>query len=271
MVQKLVIFPDDRVNIACTDVRTFNQTLWDVIEDMKDTMVEHRLDALAAIQIAYPYNIVLMKEKDGSYSEYINPRIIGSYGQFDSEESTLYYPNITQTVPRAERIKVVYEDRNGTSQSIDIEDRTYAATFQRKVDYLFGGTFLDKVDKHHRERVLEALAKDGLVPQAEACPTFSNKDYFVSFTDKLLIFMAFTLISPIFGFSKETLDTFYTIDKFLLPLVFILMIGFFFYAQYEAKKYSSCTSCQIGNNIGVIVKRVGAATAFAIGTYFILG
>ena len=271
MVQKLVIYPDERVNIACTDVRSFNQTLWDVIEDIKDTMIEHDLDALAAIQIAYPYNIVLMKEQDGSYSEYINPRIIGSYGQFDSEESTVYYPGITQTIPRAERIKVVYEDREGKPQHIDIDDREYSATFQRKVDYLFGGTFLDKVSKAHRERVIAALADNGLVPQVDTCPTFTNKDYFVSFTDKLLIFMAFTLISPWLGFSEETLDTFYTIDKFLLPSIFALMIGFFFYAQYEAKKYSQCSSCQIGNNIGVIIKRTVAAIGLALGAYFILG
>jgi peptide deformylase len=271
MVQKLVIYPDERVNIACTDVRSFNQTLSDVIEDIRDTMIEHDLDALAAIQIAYPYNIILIKEKDGSYSEYINPRIIGSYGKFDSEESTVYYPGITQTIPRAERIKIVYEDRHGNPQHTDIDDPEYAATFQRKADYLFGGTFLDKVDKNHRERVLEALANDGLIPQVEVCPTFSRKDYFVSFTDKLLIVMGLTLLSPLFNLSKQTISTLYTLDKFLLPLIIVLMIGFFFYAQYEAKKYSQCSSCQIGNNIGVIIKRTVVGIALAIGAFFILG
>ncbi|HFS85470.1 MAG TPA: peptide deformylase [Epsilonproteobacteria bacterium] len=271
MVHTLVIYPDERVNIACTDVRLFNQTLWDILEDMKETMEENNLEALSAIQIAFPYNVVIIKEHDGSYSEYINPRIIGSYGKFESEETTLYYPGITQTIPRAERIKVVYEDREGNAQHIDIEDPTYAATFQRKVDYLFGGTFLDKISQDHKQRVIDALAKDGLVPPVETCPTFSNKDYFVSFTDKLLFFMGFTLISPVLGFSRETLQTFYTIDKFLLPIIFVLMIAFFFYAQYEAKKYSSCTSCQIGNNIGVIIKRASVALLFAAGAYLILG
>ncbi|MDM5272299.1 peptide deformylase [Sulfurovum sp. zt1-1] len=271
MVQKLVIYPDERVNIACTDVRSFNQTLWDVIEDIKDTMIKHNLDALAAIQIAYPYNIVLIKEADGSYSEYINPRIIGSYGKFDSIETTAYYPEITQIVPRAQRIKVIYEDRHGKPKSIDIDDEKYAATFQRKVDYLFGGTFLDKVSKAHRERVLEALKNNGLIPQVEICPTFSKKDYFVSFTDKLLFIMGLTLVSPFFNLSKETLNTLYTLDKFLLPIIFVLMIGFFFYAQYEAKKYSQCSSCQIGNNIGVIIKRFITGIVLAIGAYIILG
>jgi hypothetical protein len=115
------------------------------------------------------------------------------------------------------------------------------------------------------------LANDGLIPQVEVCPTFSRKDYFVSFTDKLLIVMGLTLLSPLFNLSKQTISTLYTLDKFLLPLIIVLMIGFFFYAQYEAKKYSQCSSCQIGNNIGVIIKRTVVGIALAIGAFFILG
>jgi len=48
------------------------------------------------------------------------------------------------------------------------------------------------------------------------------------------------------------------------------MIGFFFYAQYEAKQFKQCTSCQVGNNIGVVVKRVTIAILLATSSYFIL-
>jgi hypothetical protein len=104
----------------------------------------------------------------------------------------------------------------------------------------------------------------------DVCPTFSNKDYFVSFTDKLLVLMGGSLLTPLFGLKEETMQTIYTIDKFLFPTIIVLMISFFFYAQYEAKKYSQCSSCQIGNNIGVMVKRSVAAFAFAVGAYFLV-
>lgn len=269
MVQKLVIYPDERINHMSTDVRSFNQTLWDVIEDMQDTMTEHHLNALAAIQIAYPYNIVLMKQGT-EYKEYINPRIIKEGDKFDSTETTLYYPNATLTVPRFGTLTVVYEDRHGQQQYETITDRDYATTFQRKVDYTFGGTLLDKVSKEQRERILDTLATDGYVQEEEICPAFSKKDYFVSFTDKLLFIMGLTLLSPLFNFSKETLDNFYTLDKVILPVVILLMVGFFFYAQYEAKLYRQCSSCQVGNNIGVIVKRVSLAVLLAIGSYFLV-
>jgi len=269
MVQKLVIYPDNRINHASTDVRSFNQTLWDVIEDMTDTMKEHNLEAMAAIQIAYPYNIILIKQ-GGEYKEYINPRILTNEGKFDSTETTLYYPNTTLTIPRYDKIKVVYEDRDGKQQYEDMTDREYSATFQRKVDYTFGGTFLDKVSKEQQEQVLQSLAKDGYVQNEEICPTFSKKDYFVSFTDKLLFIMGVTLFAPLFDFSQETMDTLYSIDKFLFPSVIILMIGFFFYAQYEAKQYRQCSSCQVGNNVGVMVKRIVFGTLFAVGSYFLV-
>ena len=271
MVQPLVIYPDERVNISCTDVRKFNETLENVLEDMIDTMKEHNLEALSAIQIAYPYNIVIIKNGD-SYDEYINPRILTSSGKFNSTEKTLYYPDVEVTVPRHENIKLIYENRKGKAQHADIKDRKLSATIQRKIDYLFGGNFLDKVDKKTRDNILDALEKKNPIPTTidNVCPTFSKKDYFVSFTDKLLFFMGISLLTPLFNLSKEALASWYTYNKFAFPAIILLMIGFFFYAQYEAKKYRQCSSCQIGNNIGVIIKRVTVATVLAIGSYFIL-
>ena len=270
MVKELVIYPDDRVNIACTDVRKFDKELDELLQDMKDTMEANGLDALSAIQIAFPYNVIIIKDKEGNYQEYINPRIIGKEGEFQSTESTVYYPDIKQTVPRYKKIKLIYENRKGEAQHADIDDPELSATLQRKIDYLFGGTFLDKVSKDHRERVIDALKNNGLVPEVEVCPTFSRKDYFVSFTDKILILMGLSLTTPLFDFSKETMAKFYTFDRVAFPLVIILMIGFFFYAQYEAKKYKQCSSCQIGNNIGVMIKRGVAALAFAVAAYFLV-
>jgi len=271
MVQPLLVYPDDRINCTSTDVRLFNQTLWDIIEDMKDTIKEHNLEALSAIQIAYPYNIIIIKQDDDNYLELINPRMLTQSGKFDSIESSSYYPNVTVTIKRDENIKLVYEDRNGKVNYQDISDKKLASTIQRKIDYTFGGNLLDKVEKGRREEILDALAKNGIVPLQtdDVCPTFSNKDYFISFSDKILLIMGLSLLSPIFNFSKETMSSIYSFDKVAFPIVIFLLIGFFFYAQYEAKKYKQCSSCQIGNNIGVMVKRGVVAIVFAIGSYFI--
>ncbi len=271
MVKELVIYPDDRI-LSCTDVRDFkDESLPRLLQDMKDTMEANSLEALAAIQIAHPFNIVIIK-KDGEYLEFINPRILKKEGIIENKEKTAYYPDIELTVPRYEKISIIYEDREGNQHSMKIEDRWLSTTLQRKIDYLFGGTPLDKVNKDYREQVLEALAGKGLVPQSlDVCPTFSRKDYITSFTDKILFFMGLSLITPIFAkffhWTTTTISKIYTFDKIAFPSVIVLMIIYFIYAQYEAKKYKQCSSCQIGNQIGIIVKRVAVALAFAVGAW----
>lgn len=271
MIQPLLVYPDDRINCTSTDVRTFDKTLWDIIEDMKDTMRGHNLDALSAIQIAYPYNIIILKEGE-TYTELINPRMLTQSGRFDSIESTPYYPNIEVTVPRDEHVKLIYEDRNAKVQHRDISDKQLAATLQRKVDYTFGGNVLDKLDSKNRNKIFDTLKNNGHIAIAseELCPTFSKKDYFISFSNKLLFFMGLSLLSPLFNFSKETIASLYTYDKIAFPLILILMVVFFFYSQYEGKKYKQCTSCQIGNNLGIIAKKVLIGVGLMLASYFIL-
>lgn len=263
MIQELVIYPDERILTPCSDVRTFDDKLFGLLQDIKDTMVANDLDALSAIQIAFPYNIIVIKD-DKEFKEYINPRMIKADGKVEVLEKTSYYPDIEIPIPRYEIIKIAYEDRNGNVHYEEISSINKSATMQRKLDYLFGGTFLAKVPKNISDNVIKALANGGLVQTEEICPLFSKKDYFVSLTNKILFLMA--------AFLALTVAKYYDLKIWInigLTSVIVIMIAFFFYAQYEAKKYNKCTSCQIGNNIGVIIKRVGLGLIiFAISRFF---
>jgi uncharacterized membrane protein SirB2 len=109
------------------------------------------------------------------------------------------------------------------------------------------------------------------MPVDDVCPTFSKKDYFVSFTDKIILAMGLSLFTPLFSIAPETVEKIWLFDKVALLLIIGLMAGFFLYAQVEAKRFRQCSSCQIGNNIGVIIKRVTLATILAIAGYFMVG
>ncbi len=270
MVKELVIYPDDRI-MACGDVRGFDESVGKLFDDIIDTMKAHNLTALSAIQVAHPFNMFVIKRGD-KYLEFANPRILIKDKEFKAPEKSSYYPtDMSIVVPRYEKLKIVYEDRFGNTKYMDIDgDKEFAAIFQQMMDFSLGGTILDRVGKKEREAFLEALENDGVIPMAgEVCPTFSKKDYFVSFADKLLFLMGLSLMTPLFNLSKETLLSIYTFDKFVFPTVLLLMVGFFLYAFYESKKYRQCSSCQVGNNIGVVVKRSILAIALAIAAYFI--
>ncbi|WP_456451143.1 peptide deformylase [Hydrogenimonas sp.] len=266
--KELVTYPDERILIPSTDVRTFDETLFEVIEMMKEVCEENGAPGLAAIQTGYPYNVVVVKTEEG-WLELINPRILQSEGKETAKEKTLYYPDIEIEVPRAAKIRLIYEDRHGKPHSMEAEGEL-ARTIQRKIDYTFGGTFLSKVKKEVREAVEKALADKGLVPEIELCPTTSKRVYFLSVADKLLFFMFLTLFGKLFGASPETLATFYTFDKIAGFAVVALMIGYFIYGRWEARRYSSCTSCQIGNMLGSMAKRLAAALVIGTASYFLV-
>ncbi len=268
--KELVVYPDDRITIPSTDVRKFDETLFEVIEMMKDVIEENDAQGLAAIQTGYPYNIVVVKKEDGTFLELINPRILKSEGRVEAKEKTLYYPNIEITVPRAEKIRIIYEDRYGNQHNMEIDGDT-ARVIQRKIDYTFGGTFLAKVSKEVREAVEKALADNGLVPEVELCPTTSKRVYFLSVADKVLFFMFLTLFAKLFDLSEDTLASLYTFDKIGVVVVTVLMIGYFAFGRWEAKRYSSCTSCQIGNMLGSMGKRLLAAAAIGVASFFVFG
>jgi len=272
MVQPIKYYPDSSININAGPVRSFSESYNEMLTDMIDTMKEHNLTSLSAIQIGYEYQLMVIKE-DEQYCAYANPRIITQNKPFDSAETSIYFKDHPITVKRYEELSIIYDDKNGEMKTKKINNKEEAATFQRKLDYLFNGTLLDRLSPTQRDQAIKALAGKGAMPTSTAeefCPTFSKKEYFISVTDKILFFMFVSLLLPLFGISKETLSSWYTYDKFALPAVILIMIGFFFYAQYEAKQFKQCTSCQVGNNIGVMVKRIALALVLATASYFIL-
>ncbi len=265
-------YPDESININAGPIRGFGESYQQIVEDLIDTMKAYELDSLSAIEIGYPYQIMVLKEGD-QYKPYANPRIITQKDSFESTEQCHYFHDIPITVNRYKELSIIYEDENGQMHTKKIEDAQEAARFQRTLDFLFNTSMIDRLKPHQREQAVKALAGKGHMPDLSDtfCPTESKKEYFVSVADKLLFFMFISLLLPLFGISKETLSSWYTFDKFAFPAIVLIMIGFFLYAQYEAKQFKQCTSCQVGNNIGVMIKRMALGLVLATASYFILG
>ncbi len=269
MIRDIVTYPDKRINITAPDVRSFNDELAQVIQDIKETMDEHNVKGMAAIQIALPYAVVVIKQDDGSYLEIVNPRIIGKEGNVTSTESTLYFPNTTYTVNRYEKIRLIYQNRHGEQKSM-VAEGELSILLQRKIDYVYGGTIANRVSEKERKDMEKDLAQSGAVGSFESCPRVFMRDYFISFIQKALFLMFLTLFSPLFNFKEETMSSIYSFDKYAYFTVIALLIGYFFTALYESKKYHSCTSCQIGNIIGTTVKYLVAASLIYTAIYYLI-
>ncbi|MCH9814359.1 MAG: peptide deformylase [Epsilonproteobacteria bacterium] len=252
MVRDIVIYPDKRINVISPDMRTFDADLLSVIQDLKDTMKKHKTEAMAAIQIAIPMSLIVIEKENGSYLEIINPRIIGKRGSINSTEETLYFPDTIQTVKRYEKIKLIYQDKEGNQQSLDAVG-DFAILLQRKIDYVYGATLANRLPEKGRKNFEKNLSDNGIEGSFETCPTVFKRDYFISLIQKILFFIILANIGSFF-ISDETLNTFYTFSQYATLTIVILLIGYFFVAYYESKKYSACTSCQIGNIVGTTIK-----------------
>lgn len=252
MVRDIVTYPDKRINVISPDMRTFDDDLLSVIQDLKDTMAHHKTNAMAAIQIAIPMALIVIKQEDGSYLEIINPRIIGKRGMIHIEESTLYFPDITQSVKRFEKIKLIYQDKEGNQQSLDAEG-DFAVLLQRKIDYVYGATLANRMNEKERQAFEKRLAGEGMQGSFETCPTTFKRDYFTSLMQKVLFFTTLAVIGS-FMVSDEMKASLFTFTQYALSAVILLLVGYFFVAFYESRKYSSCTSCQVGNIIGTTAK-----------------
>jgi len=253
MVEKLVVYPDKRIEIPSPDVRKFDETLAQIIINLKDTIEHHNAEGLAAMQCAIPAAVVVVKKEDGSYLELINPRILKSEGKVDSVETTLYLPGVTETVPRYEKIKLVYQDAKGEQQSMDVGGKL-SLLLQRKIDYVYGGSFATKLGHTGKQSITKKMQASGVNGSLQACPTEPmKKDFVASFMAKLL---GIGVIMIIIGFftSPQTTATLYSINSYIMIALVLFIIIFYFVGLHDSKKFNACTSCQIGNLLGTMAK-----------------
>ncbi len=253
MVQQLLKYPDPRIRLISGNVRFFNDTLKQSIGDMIDTMKANDLDALSAIQIGLQQNIIVLKE-DENYTPYINARFIKQEGKETQTERSPYYEGISVDVERYTSLTVVYEDEEGTPHSRDAKGEV-ARIFQHQLDYSYGSTFVDRVDRDMKKRIDEhlefGLVKDAKGPD-DSCPTVFYRDYF---TAAIRWVIALTTLSILGGFflNEAQCAQLFTYEMAALALVLLLIVGYAIVAKWETQKYSSCTSCQTGNAFGTIV------------------
>ncbi|BAF69438.1 peptide deformylase [Nitratiruptor sp. SB155-2] len=240
---KILTYPDHTLLQISGLIRDFKDPkINEIVEEIKKTIEENNLQALAAIQIGEPLRIIVLKKKDGTYEVMINPTIYGKEGQyFASTESDESLPNIEVTVQRYPVIKVMYEDLQGNQKFYTAKDDE-AVLLQRKIDMVFGGYLFDKLSKKEQKKFFKEYGSYG-----DTCPTYFIKDRILTALRLFLVGHFILLILSTFAnFAKFVL----TYNTLLFFIEFIWLIVFALYAKYETTKYKNCTSCQGANVFG---------------------
>ena len=247
MIKEIITYPTTPSLEFGGNVRFFNEELFKLITDLKDTIEANNLQGLAAFQIGSPYNVIVVK-KDGEFLELINPRIIKHEGAIEAVETTAYFPGLSAKTKRYDKITVMYEDREGKQQFLNAEG-DLSVLLQRKIDYSFGSNFRLRLDNQERELFDAKLEFGTDAITNNGCPTTFKRDI-------ILKIFRFTFVIGIVGvitsffLPAEIVSTLSTVEEYGMLFMLVLLIVYFFYAQYEGKQYKNCSSCQIGNIIG---------------------
>ena len=260
MVKEIIKYPTPPSVEYATDVRVFSENIFQLIEDMKETIEANALEGLAAFQIGSYYNVVVVKNEDGSFLELLNPRLIRAEGKQTTREKTAYFGELSAEVTRYETISIVYQDRYGKDHSLRASGAR-SVLLQRKLDYTFGATFLQKLSKKEKKRFEAQLEQGANLAISELCPITFLRDKVLKVANLLLLGMLLLLFASFF---VET--GLFIYQSYIAVCVALLTIFYFFYGQYEGKKYSACTSCQIGNILGsaaIVLVKLGLITMFS--------
>jgi peptide deformylase len=126
---------------TCKEVTDFGEHLWQLLDDMHETLDFAGGVGLAANQVGILQNILIL-HNDGKRLEFINPKIIRSGGEVTDIEGCLSCPNEYGKVKRPQTVEVTAFNRQGNLFSLVLQDLD-ARIVCHETDHLVGKLFKD--------------------------------------------------------------------------------------------------------------------------------
>jgi peptide deformylase len=158
MIHTIVVYPDKRLKEKSKSVEVFDESLWSLLDDMYETMIEQAGIGLAAIQIVVPQQVLLINIPDDEgvqhkddLLEIINPVILEKADNQKYSEGCLSLPEYYEDVIRAEKIVISYNDRRGATQTLEAHGLLSVAV-QHEIDHLNGTLFFERLSIIKRKK-----------------------------------------------------------------------------------------------------------------------
>ncbi|TQR41552.1 peptide deformylase [Campylobacter sp. MIT 12-8780] len=159
MQRKIITYPSKRLYLNSEPIRSFNEDLHTLLDDMYETMIAGQGVGLAAIQVNVPVRVFLAnipdeneEQKKENLLEIINPEL-----EFINDEKILFtegclsIPGFYEEVERYKSVALHYQDRFGKKHSLEASD-FLAVVFQHEFDHLNGHLFIEKLSYSQRQK-----------------------------------------------------------------------------------------------------------------------
>ncbi|MCH5203443.1 MAG: peptide deformylase [Oscillospiraceae bacterium] len=151
-LREIFKFGDDILRKKCREVTAFDEKLWQLLDDMVETLQAADGVGLAAPQVGILRRAIVIDVRDGNGAlELINPVITEITGVQVGNEGCLSDPGEWCEVERPQTVKAKAFDRNG--KEIEVEGSgLLARAICHEVDHLDGILFIDRVKKDLAKR-----------------------------------------------------------------------------------------------------------------------
>lgn len=155
-------YGDPVLRDATQPVTEFDAELWQLINDMTDTMYAAPGVGLAANQVGVSKQLAIIDltvgEEPGNLHVFVNPQIVEAEGEITEEEGCLSIPDFVEIVSRPQRLKCIYLDQHGEEKEM-IAEGLMARAICHEVDHLRGTLFVDYLRGLKKERILKRIQK----------------------------------------------------------------------------------------------------------------
>lgn len=141
-IRKVVYIGEPILRKKSKPVKEFDESLWELLDDMKETMYENDGMGFAAPQVGILRRVIIV-DVNNAFIELINPEIISKKGEDIEEEGCLSVSNFRGRVKRPYEITVKAYDRFGYPFTIKCE-KWLARCICHEVDHLDGILFVDR-------------------------------------------------------------------------------------------------------------------------------
>ena len=140
-IRKIVTLGDEVLRKTSRPVVKFDEKLWQLLDDMKDTMDKAEGVGLAAVQVGVLRRAIVIDVGDG-LMELINPEIIEVSGEQEGQEGCLSLPGRFGIVKRPNYVKLRAQNRKGQWKLYEGTELK-ARAFCHEIDHLDGNLYID--------------------------------------------------------------------------------------------------------------------------------
>tara|TARA_B100001094_G_C17803090_1_gene610061 strand:- start:79 stop:621 length:543 start_codon:yes stop_codon:yes gene_type:complete len=173
MKREIVKFGADILRTSCGFIDTFDKSLYEIVDDLFDSMRAAEGVGLAAPQIGLSKRICVIdvsnQQPEYSPMVLINPHVVDAEGEQIGEEGCLSFPDLYGDVKRHEFVKVEAVNKDGQIFSTE-GTGFYSRALQHEIDHLNGILFVDHLRPLKRQlmrNALKRLKKEGQMWQLE--------------------------------------------------------------------------------------------------------